>query len=93
MKRILRMKGNQTRSRRIRIKKKSENNNDCTVMSAYLNTPATNLSASPNHLSMSEPALIFMNVAPHSNDDVKDKEKRGEKKSKIRSILKTRKIK
>lgn len=58
-------------------KKKNNNNNDCTVMLAYLNTPVTNLSASPNHLSMSDPALIFMNVAPHScNIEDKKKKKR-----------------
>ena len=32
----------------------------------HLNKAPTNLSASPNHLSISVAALILMNVAPHS---------------------------
>lgn len=64
---------NQGEKQKNKNQKKNKNNNDCTVMSGYLNTAATNLSASPNHLSISEPALIFMNVAPHSYD-IKDKE-------------------
>ena len=73
------------RSRSIRIKRKIRITTialSCHVMSAYLNTPVTNLSASPNHLSMSEPALIFMNVAPHSYY-IKEKKKIRNREEKI----------
>jgi hypothetical protein len=56
------------------------------VCLSYLKSAPTSLSASPNHLSISVPALMLMKVAPHS--DVEEEEKmrsvmRGEGKGRI----------